>query len=370
MDRPEGTIRWLVGLSFLLVVVIILSARIGPVSIDSWSVIAAVLNGLWLPTGLTIEWRSVNYFGNPRITLPRPLVTGSRPFAFSIARTDETIIRSIRLPRIILGAIVGFALAAAGTVMQGFFRNPMADPSIIGVSGGAALGAVAFIVLPIAFNPMGLGLQAAAFSGALIAAFVVYAIATTNGRTPVATLLLAGIAVQTFLGALISYLILRSGDSMEEAVFWLMGRLHNSTWGEVLIAGPFVLIFFVLLMAYTRDLNVLLLGEEDAHTLGIEVERTKQLLLAASSIITAAAVAVSGVIGFVGLIVPHMMRLLVGPDHRILLPTSALAGAAFLVATDTLARGGPVQVPVGIITAALGAPFFLYLLRTREVHAL
>lgn len=370
MERPAGSVRWITGLSLVLFIVVIFSARIGPVSIDTWTVLAAVLNGLWIPTGISIEWTTIRQLGNPRVRIPRPLLTGIQPFSFEVSSTDETIIRSIRMPRIILGVIVGFALAAAGTVMQGFFRNPMADPSIIGVSGGAAVGAVAFIVLPVAINPLGLGLQVAAFSGALVAAFVVYTIATTNGRTPVATLLLAGIAVQTFLGAVISYLILRSGNSMEEAVFWLMGRLHNSTWGEVVIAGPFVLLFFAILMAYPRDLNVLLLGEEDAHTLGIDVVRTKQLLLAASSVITAAAVAVSGVIGFVGLIVPHMMRLLVGPDHRILLPTSALAGAAFLVATDTLARGGPVQVPVGIITAALGAPFFLYLLRTREVHAL
>ena len=149
-----------------------------------------------------------------------------------------------------------------------------------------------------------------------------------------------------------------------------MGHLQNSTWGRVRVALPVVGVFFVVLLAYARDLNVLLLGEEDARTLGIEVERTKRVLLATSSVVTAAAVAVSGVIGFVGLIVPHVMRLVVGPDHRILLPTSALAGAVFLVATDTVARMGPAEMPVGIVTAALGAPFFLYLLRRREVHAL
>ena len=243
----------------------------------------------------------------------------------------------------------------------------MADPSIIGVSSGAAVGAVAFIVLPLSIP---FGRSAFAFGGALIAAFVVYAIATERGRTPVATLLLAGIALQTFLGAVISFLLLGAGDNLETAVYWLMGHLHDSTWGRVRLALPVVLIFFVVLLAYARDLNVLLLGEEDAHTLGIEVERTKRVLLATSSVVTAAAVAVSGVIGFVGLIVPHMMRLLVGPDHRILLPTSALAGAVFLVATDPVARSGPAEIPVGIVTAALGAPFFLYLLRKREVHAL
>ena len=251
--------------------------------------------------------------------------------------------------------------------MQGFFRNPMADPSIIGVSSGAAVGAVAFIVLPLSVP---FGRPAFAFGGALVAAFLVYAIATESGHTPVATLLLAGIALQTFLGAVISFLLLGAGDNLETAVYWLMGHLHDSTWGRVRLALPIVVVLFVVLLAYARDLNVLLLGEEDAHTLGIEVERTKRVLLATSSIVTAAAVAVSGVIGFVGLIVPHMMRLVVGPDHRILLPTSALAGAVFLVATDTIARSGPAEIPVGIVTAALGAPFFLYLLRKREVHAL
>jgi iron complex transport system permease protein len=251
--------------------------------------------------------------------------------------------------------------------MQGFFRNPMADPSIIGVSSGAALGAVATIAFPLAIP---FGLQTAAFVGALLAAFGVYLVATEDGRTPVATLLLAGIAIQTFLGAVISYMLLQSGESLEEAVLWLMGHLQYSTWGRVEATLPVTVLFFAVLLVYARDLNVLLLGEEDAHALGIEVERTKRLLLAGSSIITAAAVAVAGVIGFVGLIVPHMMRLVVGPDHRILLPTSALAGATFLVLADTVARTGPAEVPVGIVTAAVGAPFFLFLLRRREVHAL
>lgn len=257
----------------------------------------------------------------------------------------------------------------------------MADPSIIGVSTGAAVGAVAFIALPVGVfvaalpGPVGtvfdtVGLPAFAFVGALVAAFGVYLIATEGGRTPVATLLLAGIAVQTFLGAVISFMLLRAGDSLEQAVYWLMGHLHASTWTKVQIALPVVVVLFVVLLAFSRDLNVLLLGEEDAHTLGLEVEWTKRVLLGVSSVITAAAVAVSGVIGFVGLIIPHMMRLVVGPDHRILLPTSALAGAVFLVATDTVARTGPGEVPVGIVTAFLGAPFFLYLLVKREVHAL
>jgi iron complex transport system permease protein len=245
----------------------------------------------------------------------------------------------------------------------------MADPSIIGVSSGAAVGAVATIVLPFAF-PFGLELQGAAFLAAVLTAFAVYLIATRGGQTPTATLLLAGVAVQTFLGAIISLLLLHSGQSIRRVVYWLMGHLGGTTWGEVRVIAVVLPPLFLVLLFYARDLNVLLLGEEEAHGLGVEVERTKRVLLAVSSIVTAAAVAVTGVIGFVGLIVPHGMRLLVGPDHRILLPTSALAGASFLVATDTLARSGPAEVPVGIVTAALGAPFFLYLLRSREVTEL
>lgn len=342
---------WSGGLIATLCAVILASAAIGPVSISPVVAARALLNTVVIPVP------TVNSLGVELI----------RPFTFETPDTAQTIVTSIRLPRILLGAVVGFALAAAGTVMQGFFRNPMADPSIIGISSGAALGAVAYLVLPLTVP---YGLPVAAFVGGMAAGAGVYLIATENGETPVATLLLAGVAVQTFLGAMISFLLLNAGESLEEVVFWLMGHLHHSTWERLMLAVPPVVVLFGVLLAYSRDLNLLLLGEEDAHALGLPVERTKQLLLGGSSIVTAAAVAVSGVIGFVGLIVPHIMRLLVGPDHRILLPTSALGGAIFLVATDTIARSGSAEVPVGIVTAAIGAPFFLFLLRRREVHQL
>jgi iron complex transport system permease protein len=333
------TIGWSSALTVALAGVVVVSAGIGPVSI-------------------------------PPATVAKILLSADPfPFVFDAADTSRVIVLDVRLPRIILAAFVGFALATAGVVMQGFFRNPMADPSIVGVSSGAAVGAVATIVLPFTF-PFGLELQGAAFVSAILTAFGVYLIATRDGHTPTATLLLAGVAVQTFLGAMISLLLIHSGQSLRRVVYWLMGHLGGTTWDDVLVIAVILPPLFVLLLLYARDLNVLLLGEEDAHALGIEVERTKRLLLAASSVVTAAAVAVTGVIGFVGLIVPHAMRLIVGPDHRILLPTSALAGASFLVATDTLARSGATEIPVGIVTAALGAPFFLYLLRSREVTRL
>jgi iron complex transport system permease protein len=357
---------WSVALLGLLVAAMLASATMGFEDIPPATVAKAALNAVALPLSMGLALGTTQVAG---VAVPYPYleIGYATVFSFAVDGKTQFIVGQLRLPRIALATTVGFALGTAGTVMQGFFRNPMADPSIVGVSSGAATGAVAAITFP-ALVP--LSLRPAAFLGALVAAFGVYLIATEGGRTPVATLLLAGVAVQTFLGAVVSYMLVASGESLREAIYWLMGNLVNATWAEVELALPVALLTFGVLAAFGRDLNVLLLGEEDAGALGVEVERTKRLLLAFASLVTAAAVAVSGVIGFVGLIVPHVMRLLVGPDHRVLLPTSALAGAVFLVVADTFARHGAAELPVGIVTAAVGAPFFLYLLRTREVHAL
>jgi iron complex transport system permease protein len=366
MRTRSRTALWSAGLLAALGVVAVGSATVGPVALGTGTVVRASLNAVGVPVGAGLSAADATVFG-AHLPVPVPEIHYAYPFDLPVDDTAETIVRQLRLPRIALAAVVGFALASAGAVMQGFFRNPMADPSIVGVSSGAAVGAVATIALPLALP---FGLQAAAFAGALVTAFAVYLLATDRGRTPVATLLLAGVAVQAFLGAVVSFLLLQAGESLERAVFWLMGNLHNSTWAEVEVTLPLSVAAFAVLLAYARDLNAMLLGEEDARAVGVGVERTKRILLAVSSVITAAAVAVAGVIGFVGLVVPHVMRLVVGPDYRVLLPTSALAGATFLVATDTVARANAAQLPVGIVTAALGAPFFLYLLRRREVHAL
>ena len=371
---------WSTVLAGVLMTVVVVSAGIGPVRIPPVEVAKIVLNAAVVPAGVEVASAGAGPLALPGIDL-----TYRSPFAFPVDDVHERIVVLVRLPRILLAALVGFALAAAGTVMQGFFRNPMADPSIIGVSSGAAVGAVAFIVFPAALSATltvpvlggvdvglsyGTGVSLFAFVGALIAAFGVYAIATRHGRTPVATLLLAGVAVQTFLGAVISYLQLQAGESLRRIVAWLMGHLSGAAWSEVAVTAAVVPPLFLLLLVYARDLNVLLLGEEEAHGLGINVERTKRVLLAASALITAAGVAFAGVIGFVGLIVPHILRLVVGPDHRVLLPTAAFSGGAFLVAADTVARAGATELPVGIVTAAVGAPFFIYLLMNREVHEL
>jgi len=244
----------------------------------------------------------------------------------------------------------------------------MADPTVIGISSGAAVGAVAVITYSLSVS-----LQLAAFVGALSAAGLVYGLATKNGRTGVATLLLAGIAVQMFLGAIVSYMMYASDDEgLRTTVYWLMGNLLHKTWSDVVVSLPPVVVGFCVLMFYARDLNIMLLGESEAHGLGVNVRRTKLVLLAVSSVVTASAVAVAGVIGFVGLIVPHATRLVVGPDHRILVPTSGLGGAVFLVSADAVARAslGGEALPVGIVTSLVGVPFFLYLLRRRGVHEL
>jgi len=380
MSAWGRSIGWSAALAAALAAVVVVSAAIGPVRIPPAEVVMAVLNALVVPVGVETTSHGVGL-----LTLPSIDLAYRSPFAFPVNDVHQRIVVGVRLPRILMAALVGFALAAAGTVMQGFFRNPMADPSIIGVSSGAAVGAVAFIVFPVALSTTltlpvvgavdvglshGTGVSLFAFVGALAAAFGVYAIATRHGRTPVATLLLAGVAVQTFLGAVISYLQLQAGESLRRIVAWLMGHLSGAAWGDVAVTAVVVPPLFAVLLVYARDLNVMLLGEEEARGLGIAVERTKRILLGASALITAAGVAFAGVIGFVGLIVPHMLRLVVGPDHRVLLPSAALAGGSFLVAADTLARSGSTELPVGIVTAAVGAPFFIYLLVTREVHEL
>lgn len=341
------TTWWCTALVSALAAAVAIASGAGPVEISFLSVAAIAVDA---------ATSHLSYLGVPGTSLHQG------------PAHHETIVLGVRMPRVAVAAVAGFALGASGAVMQGFFRNPMADPTVIGISSGAAVGAVAVIVYGLAIS-----IQVAAFVGALAAAFAVYRLSTRNGRTGVATLLLAGVAVQMFLGAVVSYLMYTSDDdSLRSAVYWTMGYLVHRDWSHVSSSLPIVLAGFGVLMVYSRDLNVLMLGEEDAGNLGVDTQRTKSVLLAVSSVVTAAAVSVAGVIGFVGLIVPHAMRLAVGPDHRILIPTSALAGAAFLVSADASSRfllGGG-DLPVGIVTALVGVPFFLYLLRRREVHEL
>ena len=299
----------------------------------------------------------VNGFVDPSMVLP----------------VDAAIILQIRLPRIIAGVVIGAALAASGVVYQGVFKNPMADSYLLGVSAGAAVGASFSILFGAGFTFLGLGLvQVAAFIGALFAMFLVYNISRVGSRVPTTTLLLCGIAVNFFGFALVALLQIIAGDELFHIMSWLWGGFSNVLWLEVWAVLPFILIGTVISYLYARDLNLLALGEDQAQHLGVSVERVKQVLLVFASMVTAAAVSISGLIGFVGLMVPHITRIVIGPDHRILFPASTIVGAIFLVVCDAIARvvatpfASTLELPVGIVTMLAGAPFFIILFRRKK----
>ncbi len=275
----------------------------------------------------------------------------------------RTIIYDIRLPRVFLCIIVGSGLAVAGAIFQGLLRNPLADPYILGTSSGAALGAIIAIMLRI--NMFFFDLPLFSFLFALLSIILVYNIAGAKGRTSIQTLLLAGIIVSSFLSALIMLAMSLSRRETHDIIFWIMGNLTENNFSLIKIVGTLVVSGIVTVMFFARDLNVMSMGEETAGQLGIETEKTKKFLFIISSLIVGAVVSVSGMIGFIGLIVPHIVRMITGPDHRILIPSSALVGAIVLIAADTIARTvvAPLEIPVGVVTALFGAPFFIYLLR-------
>lgn len=291
-----------------------------------------------------------------------------------LAPPDVAIVWLIRLPRVLVAAIVGAGLATAGAMMQGLFRNPLAEPSLTGVGPGAVLGAV--IVFVTGWGTISVvALPLAAIVSAMLALFLVYAVATRGGATPITTLLLAGIAVGAFLSALSSLVIsinIVNWQVAQEIVFWMMGGLDSRTWAHVWLSGPFVGLGLVGAMMQSRTLDLLLLGEDGAAALGVDVESAKRLLVFTAALLTGASVAVAGLVGFVGLIVPHATRLLLGPGHRTLIPASAIGGATFLVVCDLVARTArpPAEIRLGVVTALCGAPFFLMLLlrRLREAH--
>jgi iron complex transport system permease protein len=285
----------------------------------------------------------------------------------------ELIILQLRLPVVIGAGLVGMALSVAGVLFQGMLRNPLADPYLIGTSSGAALGAAIAFILPYdtiygTYFPM---TPVLAFAGAMLTVLFVYAISRVGGQTPVVTLLLAGVVINAVLVALQTLLLTLSPRiqfGLQGLFSWLSGGIAVVTWAPVLIVGAIILAAFAGALLLSGVLDAFGLGEESAAYLGLRVERYKLLIIAAGALITAAAVSISGLIGFVGLIVPHSMRLLLGPRHRMLLPASALAGAIFLILADLLARVviAPAVLPVGVFTALVGAPFFLFLLRNSK----
>ena len=322
--------RWTLGAGLLLATLasVLLSVRLGSVPLSTAEVVGA--------------------FGG-----------GSDPVV-------RDIVVRLRLPRVLLGVFVGGGLAIAGATFQALLRNPLAEPYILGISGGASVGAV----LVLAFGWMTAGswaLPLAAFAGAIFAIFLVFRVATATGRAmDVRVLLLAGVVVAAFFSACIAFILsISPARTVQSAVLWIMGSLAGATWRSVALTATYTTPAVLLLMGLARPLNLLSIGEETAHHLGADVEQVKRIALGVAALITASGVAVAGVIGFVGLVVPHAVRLLVGSDHRALLPLSFLAGSAFLTLADLGARLAlaPIEIPIGVITAFIGVPFFLVLLR-------
>ena len=281
----------------------------------------------------------------------------------------DTILWQLRLPRIVLAGIVGGALAISGATYQGLFRNPLADPYLIGVASGAGLGATIVLVtgVPIYFHGVSL-LPVAAFVGAVAAVAVAYIIARQSEGLPLTTLILAGVAIASLTGAITSLLMIRSDPDLRPVLSWLLGGFISAQWKHSLMMLPYLAPSVLLVLAYGRILNIFQLDDEQAQQLGVDVERTKVLLIGAATLATAVAVSFSGLIGFVGLVAPHAVRLVWGADYRFLVPMAAIVGAAFLILADLVARtaASPAELPVGIVTAFCGAPFFLYLLRRRK----
>ncbi|MBW2631079.1 MAG: iron chelate uptake ABC transporter family permease subunit [Deltaproteobacteria bacterium] len=286
----------------------------------------------------------------------------------ALTPSEKTIIFSIRLPRVIFAGLVGASLSCAGVIFQALLRNPLADPFILGISGGSAVGAIIGIILGLGSVPF--GIPGLAFLGAVFTVVLVFLIGKSNKELNSTTLLLAGVIVNAFFSAVIMFLIsISSNADLHNIAFWLMGNLSMVSWTTIAFEGILLLFGFAIIYSYARPLNLIVIGEEVAMQLGVNVERTKIVLFLAGSLITGLAVAFSGIIGFVGLVIPHIMRMLFGPDHRLLLPASLLFGALFLIATDTIARTliPHSELPVGVITALLGAPYFIYLLRRRSL---
>nr|AGF93486.1 transport system permease protein [uncultured organism] len=283
--------------------------------------------------------------------------------------TYRVIVKKIRLPRIILSFLVGSGLAISGVIFQGVIRNPMVDPYIVGISAGAGTGVTVALVLNISINFAWFDtLPLMAFAGALLTVYVVYQLARVGNKIPVMTFLLAGVALSFVLNAIMSFLMVIGTKEVHKIVYWLMGSLASGSWHEIKIMLPYFILGIIPIIFYMKDLNLILLGEENAQYLGVNVERVKKILIVSASLVTASVVSVSGSIGFIGLVIPHISRILIGPDHRKLVPLSALLGGIFLLISDDLARSllSPMEIPVGIITALAGGPYFIYLLRKNK----
>jgi iron complex transport system permease protein len=308
----------------------------------------------------------------PAVPLIRRLLSFQLAAGSNLNDMERNILFSIRLPRILIASIVGAALSSSGVIFQALLRNPLADPYILGVSGGAAVGAILGIILGgmIGAGAFPLGVAGMAFLGAMTTVILLFGVSGSRREERGNTLLLTGVIINAFFSAVIMFLVsISKSDRIQSILFWLMGDFSLAEGGDVLVTGIVMIAGFLVMIAHARSLNLFVTGEETAMQLGVHVEKTRKILLITASTVTAVAVSVSGTIGFVGLIIPHILRLLLGPDHRLLLPASILFGASFLVIADTVARTvmAPVELPVGVVTALCGAPYFIHLMRRRGI---
>jgi iron complex transport system permease protein len=321
--------------------------------------------------GIAIVALTVGAAGIPIARLPAALGLWSDGSPNPLAAQNQLVLWSIRMPRIAAAATIGGLLAVSGAIMQGLFRNPLADPALVGVSSGGAFAAAAAIVFT--DSAIGAGLRVAqyqllplaAFAGSLVTTIILYGIANRSGRTSIAIFLLAGLAVAAIANAGIGLLVFIADDrQLRDITFWLLGSLGGATWSKVAVLAPVLALAVLLCLPIARSLDLLSLGEAEAFHSGVNVERLKRVAIILVSAMTGVAVSVSGVIGFVGIMVPHLLRLVIGPSHRLLLPASAVFGAVLLMGADTLARTivAPAEMPIGILTAVIGAPFFLVML--------
>lgn len=326
-------------LTVLLVAAVLLNAGVGAVRVPPAEVATVLLNRVGISTGIEVD----------------------------VLR--EQVVWGIRMPRIVLAICVGAGLGMAGASLQAIFRNPLAEPGLIGVSSGGALGAIVLIIT--GFAPLGwLSLPLAAFAGALVLTLVVYGLARSDGRTQVVTLILTGVAMNSIAGGLIGLAGFMADDAeLRSIVFWTLGSLAGATW-RVVLPVALMTVFGLVLLPHARAMNLIVLGEREAFHLGVSTERVRVLVIVVATLVVGAGVAVAGIVVFVGLVVPHLLRIVIGPDHRVLLPASALGGAILLLGADLVARTivVPAELPLGVVTALIGGPYFLFLLRrtTRE----
>lgn len=281
----------------------------------------------------------------------------------AVSKTNYIIIFMVRMPRIIMASLVGIGLAVVGASFQSLFKNPMADPHVLGISSGAALGAAIGIVAPVTHSYLSI-VTIFAFMGAMGTTIVVYSIAQVKGKVLTTNLLLAGIAVSFLMSAMISIIMVFNNQSVNQIVFWMMGSFNASSWENIFIVAPIILGGSIIIYFFYRDFNLMLLGDDNAKSLGVEIEKIKKLLVIISSMMIAVSVSFSGIIGFVGFLIPHIVRIVFGPNNKVLIPFTALGGAIFLLLADTIARTivSPAELPIGAVTAIIGSPYFIYLL--------